>query len=80
MNTVATIAANKITVNAVAECDGQELMYVSVPNGWDDVKNLTNKVLTYNGRDFTFTGWNSDRNEAYFKRPLRGPANVAVIR
>jgi hypothetical protein len=42
---------------------------VRCPAGWDDVKKISNKVLTYDNRKFTFTGWNSDRNEAYFSRP-----------
>ena len=41
---------------------------LSVPNGWDDVKTLSRKVLEYAGNTFTFTGWNSDTNEIYFKR------------
>jgi hypothetical protein len=51
-----------------------------VPNGWDDVKLLTNKVLTHNSKDFTFSGWNSDRNECYFVRLVNGPSFVASIR
>lgn len=37
------------------------------PAGWDDVKKLTKKVLRYDGRAYTFTGWNSDRNECFFR-------------
>ena len=51
-----------------------EFLTVSVPNGWDDVAKLTGKVLEFEGRRYGFTGWNSDRNEAYFK------SNVAVAR
>lgn len=51
-----------------------EYLIVSVPNGWDDVSKLTSKVLEFEGRHYGFTGWNSDRNEAYFK------SNVAVAR
>lgn len=58
-----TISKNKIAVkDYTAGC-----LIVSVPNGWDDVKNLTSKVLGFDGKDFTFRGWNSDRDEAYFK-------------
>lgn len=45
----------------------RDALAVSVPNGWDDVKKLTNKVLSYDGRTFLFTGWNSDTNEAFFR-------------
>jgi hypothetical protein len=41
---------------------------LSVPNGWDDVKHLSKKVLDYAGKTFVFTGWNSDTNQIYFKR------------
>lgn len=47
---------------------------VSVPNGWEDVARLTARVLEFEGRHYGFTGWNSDRNEAYFK------SNITVAR
>lgn len=49
-----------------------EFVAVDVPNGWDDVKKITNKVVLFDGRKFCWSGWNSDRNEAFFKRPLTG--------
>ena len=39
---------------------------VACPNGWDDVKKLTKKVLVYNGETYVWRSWNSDRNESYF--------------
>lgn len=63
----ATIAKNEIKVQHSFRPDvGREYLTVSCPEGWDDVKKLTNKVLIFEDRRFTFTGWNSDRNEAYF--------------
>ncbi|NBW12678.1 MAG: hypothetical protein EBR82_32105 [Caulobacteraceae bacterium] len=44
-----------------------EYLTVSVPNGWEDVSGLANKVLEFEGRRYGFSGWNSDKNEAYFK-------------
>lgn len=58
----------------------REFLYIRVPNGWDDVKGLTDKVLTYDNRDFTFSGWDSDKNECYFVRVLGGVNNTATIR
>jgi hypothetical protein len=52
---------------------------VDCPEGWDDVKKLVKKVLTFEGRKFAYTGWNSDRNEAFFARPLNGVEMVAKI-
>lgn len=48
---------------------------LSVPNGWDDVKTLSKKVLCYMDQTFVFTGWNSDSNEIYF----RVSTNVARV-
>lgn len=41
---------------------------VSVPNGFDDVRQLQNRVATVSddNRRYGFRGWNSDANEAYF--------------
>ncbi|RTL00393.1 MAG: hypothetical protein EKK57_07270 [Proteobacteria bacterium] len=48
--------------------------------GWDEVSKLSKKVLTFQGRDFAFTGWNSDRNEIYFSRPLSQNILVATVK
>jgi hypothetical protein len=78
---VASIASNKIAVSHTVRPDvDREFLTLNVPEGWDDVKKLTNKVLTYEGRDFTFSGWNSDVNQAYFVRLINGPDQVATIR
>ena len=78
MNT-ASIDSNKISVNHTV-CDNREFLTFNVPNGWDDVRPLTNKVLAYCGQDYTFSGWCSDRNQCWFVRILNGPSFVAVIR
>ena len=87
MKTIATVADNKISViHEVCVDVDREFLHINVPNGWDDVKKLTNKVLTYDNRDFTYSGWNSDRNVAYFYRVLNhfhtvnSYGNVATIR
>lgn len=76
----ASIAKNEIAVshNVYPE-DGFEFLTVFCPNGWDDVKKISSKVLVFDGRRFVYTGWNSDRDEAYFKRPLNSPESVARI-
>ena len=67
----ATILPNDISVVYSHRPDVQrEFLTVDVPNGWDDVKKISKKVLSYDGRKFTFTGWNSDRNQCYFARSL----------
>lgn len=78
---VASIASNKIAVSHTVRPDmDREFLTLNVPNGWDDVKKLTGKVLTYDGRDFIFSGWNSDVNQCYFVRLINGPDQVATIR
>jgi len=77
----ASIASNKIAVTHTVRPDvDREFLTINVPNGWDDCKKLTNKVLTYEGRDFSWSGWNSDVNQAYFVRFINGPESVAIIR
>jgi len=63
----ATISKNEIAVVYSAR-DGREYLTIDIPNGWDDVAKLTKKVLTYDGKKFVFTGWNSDTLKCYFVR------------
>lgn len=75
----ASIASNKISV-VHHEYENREFLTFSVPNGWDDVEKMVNRVLTYEGRDFTFSGWDSDKNECYFVRIKTDVSRVATIR
>lgn len=69
----ATILHNDISVVYSHRPDVQrEYLTIDVPNGWDDVKKISKKVLSYDGRKFTFTGWNSDTLQCYFARSLVG--------
>jgi hypothetical protein len=69
----ATILPNDISVVYSHRPDVQrEYLTIDVPNGWDDVKKISKKVLSYDNRKFTFTGWNSDSNQCYFVRSLVG--------
>ena len=69
MNATATISKNEIAVVYTNRQDvGREYLTIDVPNGWDDVKKLTNKVLRYDGKAFVFTGWNSDTLQCFFVR------------
>jgi len=67
MNNTATILNKTIPVKYVNNDGGESWITVDAPNGWNDVKNICKKVLTFNGKTHVFTGWNSDRNEAFFK-------------
>ena len=69
MNATATISKDEIAVVYTNRQDvGREYLTIDVPNGWDDVKKLTNKVLRYDGKAFVFTGWNSDTLQCFFVR------------
>lgn len=65
----AKIEKNLIAVNSHTRADdGTNWLIIDCPNGWDDVKKLTKKVLTYQNETYTFMSWNSDKNVCYFKQ------------
>lgn len=73
----ATIAPNLIAVEPRTRADdGSKWLVINVPNGWDDVKKLTKKVLVYEGETYTFMSWNSDDLRCNFKMN----SNVAKIK
>lgn len=75
-NTVARIVPNEIKVSHDIRPDvNREFLTIDVPNGWDDVEKIKGKVLEFDGRKFVFCGWNSDRNECFFFRVLKGALN-----
>jgi hypothetical protein len=74
----ATVAKDLIEVTPNYREDMQPNPYylrVSVPDGWNDVKKISKKVLQFEGRNYTFIGWNSDSNLCFF----RASHNVAKI-
>jgi len=77
----ATICPKEIEVKHSIRPDvNREFLTVQCPNGWDDVKKISNKVLTYDGRKFVYCSWNSDRNVANFFAFLSGESvKVATI-
>lgn len=67
----ATVNPLEIAVSHSIRPDvNREFLAISCPRGWEDVEKIKNRVLTLDGKQFTYTGWNSDRNEAFFARPL----------
>ena len=67
----ARIATNKVTVTKPISIDGQLYIEVQVPDGWDSVKKIMDKVIEVNSLDFSYTGWNSDKCIAYFRHNNR---------
>ena len=79
--TIATAAKNEIAVRHCTRPEiNREFLTINCPEGWDDVKKITKKVLRYDGRNFTFSGWNSDRNEAFFFRLIGNMAPPAYAK
>jgi len=76
MQITASIVANAIAATLSDSPEFGRRLTISVPEGWDDVKKLCRKVLRHDGRDFTFIGWNSDRNECFF----REEKSIAIIK
>lgn len=77
---IATINHKEIKVEYSIRPDvGREFLRIDCPNGWDDVEKINKKILTYQGKKFSFTGWNSDRNEAYFAKPIDKDCEYASI-
>ena len=72
MNEIATIDKDLLPIQRVIRGnesglgDGRSWLEISIPNGWDDCKKLTKKVLIFNGETFVWRSWNSDRNVCYF--------------
>lgn len=67
MHVTATISPNEIAARHTFYTESDQRLTVDCPNGWDDVKKLTKKVLRFDGHAYTFIGWNSDRNECFFR-------------
>lgn len=66
MEITAQIAKNEVAAR-YARTEYGHYLTIDCPRGWDDVKTLVKKVLRWDGLAFTFTGWNSDRNECFFR-------------
>jgi len=62
----AEIKTNLVPILSSHEYMGMTWLTIAVPNGWDDCKKLTRKVLRFNGENYTWRSWNSDKNECYF--------------
>lgn len=78
MKTKAQVLPKEIAVTHSIRPDVQrEFLSFSIA-GWEEVAPLTKKVLLYEGKKFTFSGWNSERNECYFFKPLNEEVQTAT--
>jgi hypothetical protein len=62
----ATIQDKLIPVRSNIREDGSKWITVELVDGWNTCKKICKKVLEFNGENYVFRGWNSDRNEAFF--------------
>ena len=75
----ATIALNELAVKYSIRPDvGREFLSFPIED-WNEVKKLVKKVLVYDNKKFTFTGWCSDKNECYFAKPIDKDPTTAII-
>lgn len=64
----ATIQKNLVPILSANHREGVgHFLTIDCPEGWDDVKKISRKILAYEGRNYKFTGWCSDRNVAFFR-------------
>jgi uncharacterized protein YbdZ (MbtH family) len=65
---VATIQPNLVPITPIArEDDGSLWLQIDIPNGWDDVKKICKKVLSFEGHNYVFRSWNSITLKCHFK-------------
>lgn len=55
-----------VRVIVAEQFDGGTCLTVDCSNGYDDFKSLP-QAVTFNGKVFGKTGWNSDRGVAYYR-------------
>jgi hypothetical protein len=48
--------------------DGSKWLRISIPNGWDDVRKICKRVLSFEGATYTFASWNSDTMLCHFRQ------------
>lgn len=73
-NTFAKVETTMIPITPVVR-DDTHWLQISIPNGWDDVCKIRKRVLSYEGRTYTFASWNSDTLLCHFK----ASTNVATF-
>jgi hypothetical protein len=74
----ATVIPNEFPVR-YSKRENTEFITFDVPNGWDDVKKVCKKVLSYDGKKFTFSCWNSDDLYCSFRRDNGVDVSTAKI-
>jgi hypothetical protein len=74
----ATVIPNEFEVEHAVQSD-REFISFDIPNGWDDVKKISKKILLYDNRKFKFSCWNSDTMKCHFMRLLDRNIKTAKI-
>jgi hypothetical protein len=67
-NTFAKVETTYVPITPIYRADdGTHWLQISIPNGWDDVRKVCKRVLSYEGRTYVFASWNSDTMLCHFK-------------
>ena len=64
----ATIVENKIHIQRHSVTGELHWLEIQVTD-WDDVKKLNRKILKFEGREYGWSCWNSDRMVSVFRSP-----------
>ena len=79
MSHIATVHPSKLLVRHSIRADvNREFLAIDFKEA--DFDRLSKKVLEFQGRDFAFSGWNSDTMEMYFFRFLDSPLPIAYVK
>ena len=76
IQTATALVTTKIPVEPRGGGPDSRWLVIDIPNGWDDVKKISRKVLSFEGRTYVFSSWNSDTYLCHFKEST----NVATIK
>lgn len=74
-----TIDPKELKASHRVDDSGRSWLYIDIPNGWDDVKKIKDKVLTYGGKKFLWSCWNSDALYCVFREAQGDGLVVARI-
>lgn len=70
MNQTAVVIGEQLPIqHACTTPDGLHWLEIPV-TGWDEVKHHAKKIISFDGRDYGWSCWNSDRMVSVFRNPL----------
>lgn len=65
-----TAAFVREIIEVIDKGSSEGIHWIEIPiSGWDEVKTHTKKILEFNGREYGWSCWNSDRMVSVFRSP-----------